>query len=107
MLQFAATMAGSLALLIGAYVVMLGLIFTPYIIFDWGLPATQALRESWNVMRGHKVQLLVLFFALFAVNMLGLLTCGAGMLVTIPVSVGAMTLFYDRIARPGNVFLHI
>ncbi len=107
LLQLCAAMVGSLALLIGAYVVMLGLFFMPFLVFDWGLTARQALSASWKLSSGYKLNLLVLMLALCGVNMLGMVTCGAGMLVTLPLSVGTFALFYDRIARPGNVYLDI
>lgn len=107
LLQVGAALLGSLALIIGTYVVMLGLFFTSFLVFDWGLPAKRAIVESWKLMRGYKAKLFVVMLALGCVNIVGLLTCGAGMLVTIPIAMAGLVLFYDRIARPGNVFFHV
>ena len=100
-----ATLLGSLALIIGAYIVMLGLMFTSTIIWDHGTSAVDAMKKSWEVMSGHKLQMFLLVLLLCVLNLVGMLMCGFGMLVTAPVSMGALATFYNRIAVAGNAYL--
>lgn len=103
---FGATMAGMLAFVIGAYVVALGLIMTTYLIVDHQASAMEAAKGSWKLMDGHKLQMFVLALALGGVNLVGMLACGIGMMVTVPLSIGTIALFYNRIARAGNAYLN-
>ncbi len=102
-----ATMVGMLGLIIGAYIVMLGLMFTQTIVWDHRLGAVDAMKRSWTLMDGNKLQLFVLMLAVTLLNIAGAMMCGVGMFVTAPLSVGVIVSFYDRIATPGNAYLRV
>ncbi len=107
LLQAVAIYTGVLAFIVGAIIVGLGLAMMPFLIVDWDLSAMQALKKSWSLMDGHKTNLFILGLALFVLNLVGMIPCGLGLIVTAPMSSGAMALFYTRIARAGDAYLRV
>lgn len=68
-----------------AFVLTLGLQLTMYLLCDYdNLSAIQALRESWHLMRGNKARLFYLSVSFFGVLLLGVLSCGIGLLWALP-----------------------
>lgn len=95
----------SLLMMIPTIVALLGLSFAPMLVWDHKFRAMSALRASWTLMDGYKLTMLWLWLVAGALNFVGALACGLGLLVTAPVTMGAIMLFYNRIARPGNSYL--
>lgn len=54
----------------------------------------QALRRSWDATRGHSLELVALLLVFLFINLLGLLLCGIGLLVTLPMTIVAFALVY-------------
>ena len=106
-LQGLAVGSGFFLLVVGMFVLMVGLAMVPFLILDHGMQPMQAIKSSWSLMRGHKLELFILLVVLTIINCGGMLACGVGMLVTTPLTYGAVALFYDRIAIPGNAYLRI
>lgn len=78
-----------------AFVVTLGLQLTMYLLCDYdNLTAAQALRESWHLMRGNKARLFYLSLSFFGVLLLGVLSCGIGLLWAVPYYYVTLGYFY-------------
>lgn len=69
----------------------------PLLVLDRGAEAPQALGQSWNMMRGNKAELFLLWLVLLPVNVLGLIPLGLGLIVTVPYSFAVLASFYDRL----------
>lgn len=98
-------MGGVILLVIPGYILMFGWMFWSLVIIDKNLGAVDALKASWRLTNGHKLNLFLLMLLLGLVNMVGMLACGVGMLVTAPLTLGAMVCYYDAVAQPGNAYL--
>lgn len=87
---------GSVLLIVPGVIFGLGTIFYMYFVAD-GESGTDSLRSSWTATHGHKLDLFVFGLAVFGINIVGMLACGVGMLVTLPVTMLAMAVIYTRI----------
>ncbi len=105
LLQTLGVVAGTLLCYIPGIVLMVGWFFHGVIIVDKNLGAVDSLKASWEIMNGHKLSFVGLIILLSIINGLGMLACGLGIIVTIPLQFGAMVSFYDAIAAPGNAYL--
>ena len=72
---------------------------------DKNLDAIEALKGSYALMDGHKVQFILLLLLCVALNIAGILACGVGVIATAIISGGALVSFYESIAEPGNAYL--
>ena len=70
--------------------------FTPYLIIDRKLGPIEALKESARLTKGSRWGLLFLGLSMVALNILGSLLFGLGLLVTIPISFCAHVWAYRR-----------
>jgi hypothetical protein len=98
--MYAAIALGFILLLVPGIIAALGLLATPYFVADTECSVGEALRESWEVTRGHRMQLFGLCIVLFLVLMLGVLALILGILVALPVVSVAMAAVYVRLS--GN-----
>ncbi len=89
---------GFVLLIVPGVILALGLVFTQLIVIDKNLDGIAAMKESWRITKGHKVQILLLLLALILVNLLGLVAFVVGLLVSIPVSQFAMAHAYRKIS---------
>lgn len=99
---------GAMFLIVPGIIFGVGFFFFGFIIADTGAGPIQALRESWRITRGKKLQLFALLVSLAIFNVLGLLFLGFGLLFTIAVSYFVLANAYrrlssDSVAAPGNV----
>lgn len=101
-------MLGATLLMMLGYVLGLVLLVVPGVIFFFGTMfysyfvadgdgAVDSLRKSWQATRGHKWSLFLFMFALGGLNILGMLACGVGVLVSAPVTMLALAIVYTRI----------
>ncbi len=80
--------------IIPGFIVLVRLQLTFFFIIDKDYGAIEAISKSWNATEGETINLLLLFLAFYLINMLGMLCCGIGMLVTAPMQVIGMALVY-------------
>lgn len=73
--------------------------FFSYLIVDKNLGVFDALKQSGEMTKDMKWKLLGFAFALFGLNLLGLLALGIGLLVTVPVSIVAYVSVYRALSR--------
>lgn len=96
-LMILAVILGLIALVVPGIILALGLSQYMLLIMDKDAGAVEALKGSWQMMRGYKWSYFGLGLCLIGINILGLLALGIGLLVTIPVSLAAVTAFYNRV----------
>jgi len=97
--------AGFLLLIVPGVIIGLGFYFVMHVVVDKNLRYVDALKASWRITRGYKVELLLLGLLCAGVMLLGALACCVGLLVAAPVVSGAVTVAYNRLAEPGNAYL--
>ena len=93
---------GLILLIVPGVIAALGLMFTSYLVVDKGRGPIEALKESWRITKGHRMQLFVLVLAIVGINILGLLALVVGLLVSIPVSMLAMVHAYRKIEHGAS-----
>lgn len=93
---------GFLLLVVPGVILMLGLLFSSYLIVDKKKGPIEAIKESWRITDGHKWQLLLFVLAIVGINLLGLLALLVGLLVTIPVSALAAVHVYRFLEHKAN-----
>lgn len=91
---------GLVLLIVPGIMVALGLGFAPYLVLERGLSAADALRASWQMMDGHKMELFLLGVAGVFIAVVSAIPLGLGLLVTIPLISFASAVFYNRVL-PG------
>lgn len=98
-------MLGMVLLIVPGIIMALGLMMTPFMVIDKNLSAVEALKGSWALMDGYKGQMLLVSIIGMAVNFAGVLMCGLGLLVSVPLTIGALASFYEFIAAPGGAYV--
>lgn len=106
-------LTGGLAYLVGVVVVILGIVGLyhvlaglsqwPFLLLDGGLGAREAVAASWRMMRGRRLALLNLWFAVAALNVVGLLLLGFGAIFTGAIGVAAFASFHHGLAVGEDV----
>ena len=88
---------GIAAILVGLWLVFLPLFFTLPLIADRDLSARDAIRLSWAQVRPRWRGILLAEIVYTLVMGCGVLACGAGLILTLPVVLGAMMLAYHEL----------
>ena len=99
-----ATMGGFFLLVIPAYIFMLGFFYAPVLVIDKNLSPMNAMKGSWRLTDGNKVNILIYFLLAGLMNLAGMLACGVGMMLTFPITWIGMMMLYDKLAEPGNAY---
>ncbi len=90
--------AGTILFIIPGIIAGLGLSMTYFILAENpALSPIDALKQSWEMMKGHKADLFVMFLALFGLSILCLFTLGIGFLWLAPYSQACLVKFYEEI----------
>lgn len=98
-------LAGTLVLVVPGVVIGLGLMFVMHVVVDKNIGYIEALKASWSITRGYKVELLLLSILCSLVCLLGAVCLVVGVFVAMPVAFGAVAVAYNRLAEPGNAYL--
>lgn len=89
------TGVGFLLCIVPGVIALLGLQFATHLIVDRNLAPVDALKESWRLTQGHKMNLFVFGLLVLAVHIAGFLACCIGaLLVSVPVTVIASCYVY-------------
>ena len=91
-------LVGLLLLVVPGVIAILGLMFTSYLIVDRGMGPIEAIKESWRMTKGHKGTLFLFTLTLLGLNILGFLALIVGLIVTVPISMLAVTHVYRKLA---------
>lgn len=89
---------GFVLLIVPGVIAALGLVFTPYLVVERGLAPIAAMKESWRMTEGKKLSLLWFMLLLIAINVVGALLLGIGLLVSVPVSILATVHAYRTLS---------
>lgn len=90
-------MFGLLFLIIPGIWFSIALSFATYYLVDRDGGVFDSLRMSWNITKGHIVQIFLFTLAIVGLNILGFLALGVGLLVTVPVSMIAYGSVYRQL----------
>jgi len=95
---FFAVLMGLILLVVPGIVFLIRLWFLGFVIVDKKAGPLDAIQQSWDISRGHTMDLLVLFIALVGLNILGAICLGIGLLVTVPISGLALAHIYRTLS---------
>ncbi len=93
---------GLLLFIIPGIIAALAISFAPYLVIDKKMGPIEALHESIRITHGHRWNLFVFSVLLLAVNVLGALFLGLGLLITVPVSALALVYVYRWLLTPDE-----
>ncbi|GEM_PF-1949636 len=96
--------AGLAFLILPGIIIGLGLSMSTFLVIDKNLKPMDAIKTSWALMKGHKVELFIFGIILAVFNFVGMLALCVGVIFTYAISIGAMAMFYDRLVEPGNAY---
>jgi hypothetical protein len=93
-----ASVIGYALCLIPGIIVTLGLSLQAYLIVDQGLSGVDALKKSWEITKGHRLNIFFFCIIAFFVYLAGLLACFIGaLLISAPLLMVAFAWIYMRI----------
>jgi hypothetical protein len=94
---------GVSCIVIGLWLIAVPLFFTLPIIADRDVSARDAIRLSWPQVRPRWGGILLAVIVYSLVMFCGVIACGVGIIITVPVVVGAMMLAYSELFRGFEV----
>ena len=98
LLYIIALTIGTILLIIPGIILALGLSMTFFIMVDEPeISGFDALKKSWDMMRGQKWNLFCLWLRLFGWFLLSILTCGIGFIFYVPYQVAVFQNFYRKL----------
>jgi uncharacterized membrane protein len=92
-----AVVMGLVLLVIPGIYILLRLWFVGFVLVDDRVGPIDAVQRSWDLTRGHAMDLLVFFIVLVGLNILGAVCLGVGLLVTVPITGLAMAYIYREL----------
>jgi uncharacterized membrane protein len=92
-----ATFFGFLLCIVPGVILALGLGLYSFVIVDEGASGVDALKRSWELTLGHKLNLFLVALIGVLVGVAGLLACGVGLLVVGPMGMVAQAWIYARL----------
>ena len=94
-----AVVIGLVLFLLPGIVVLLRLMFVGFVIVDERVGPIDAIQRSWDITRGHTLDLFLFYILLCGVNLLGAACLLVGLLVSIPITGLALAYVY-RVLKP-------
>ncbi len=88
---------GFILLIIPGIVISALYMFTPLFIAEQNLDFWAAMEASRELAKKHLFDLTVFVFLLYIINFVGIILCGIGILITIPLCYTAIALAYDQL----------
>lgn len=88
---------GLILLIFPGVIMLLRLWLVGFVLVDERTGPIDAIQRSWDITRGHTMDLLVLFIALVGLNILGCVCLVVGLLVTVPISGLALAYVYRQL----------
>ena len=102
-----AVLGGYLLLIIPGIILSYGWMFVIQTVIDKNITYVEALKVSWRLTDGHKVDLFVLTILFFFVYVAGILACCVGVILSMAIIQGSLAIVYNRLAEPGNAYLNV
>lgn len=97
-----ASVIGLILLIIPGLILITMFAFAKLLVIDRAMGPIDAMKESMRLTKGSRLKLFLLLLALLVINILGALTLLIGLLVTIPVSMLALTHAYRSLSHKGT-----
>ncbi|MBI5003769.1 DUF975 family protein [Candidatus Kaiserbacteria bacterium] len=91
--------AGLILLIVPGLILVTLFAFVKLLVIDRNLGPIEAMKESVQITRGHRLDLFLLILSLIAINILGAIALLIGLLLTVPVSVLALVHAYRTLAH--------
>ncbi|MEO7097547.1 MAG: hypothetical protein ABI175_30075 [Polyangiales bacterium] len=101
LLIFLVVFFGMILLIVPGIIAALGLSLTQYYVIDREMGPMEALRASWDAMKGNKGRMFGFMWAAFGIMLLGALACCMGTLAAAPTVGVAMAIIYLRVSGSG------
>ena len=99
---FYVTSIGYVLLLVPGLILSLGFTMSGLILVDRGLDPIQALTESWYMMRGQKMFLMLNYFLAGIVLVVGILMCFLGFIPSLMLMIMLAPVIYEMLDRHGK-----
>lgn len=96
------TSVGFLLCVIPGIVLALGWVFATVLVVDRERSAVDAIKESWALTRGHKMDIFVFWILGFFVGLLGLLACCVGIFPAMAVVLLAQIHIYEHLSAASD-----
>ena len=93
------TILGLIFFIIPGFIIAIGYGFYAFFIIDQNVNPFRAFKDSWQITKNHKAKLLIYTLCLFLLNLLGFLTLGIGLLITLPISITSLTYLYRTLSQ--------
>lgn len=90
---------GIFVLIIPGIIFALAFSMAPYLVIEKKMWTKKALKKSWDMTKGHWLELFLLGIAMAVINFLGAFLLLVGLLVTAPVSLLAMAHVYRKLSH--------
>jgi uncharacterized membrane protein len=88
---------GFLLLIVPGVILAIGLYNTMFFAADTDLGVVDCLKASWNSLAGQKGKFFAFLLVLGVLNIAGILACFIGLLVSVPVTILALSIVYTRL----------
>lgn len=93
---------GCVFLIVPGIILALGFSMTFYIMAeDPNISGLDAMKRSWNMMNGYKMDLFLFYLGFIGWYILSILTCGIGVLFLMPYVATAQLYYYRHVVRAG------
>ncbi|MBR3161500.1 MAG: DUF975 family protein [Bacilli bacterium] len=89
--------ACSLLLVIPGLIMALAYSFVTYLVIDSDVSGTDALKKGREMMKGYKMDYFVFLLSFFGWFLLGVCTCGIGLIWVLPYYYVANTIYYEKL----------
>ena len=93
---------GFVLLVIPGIIASVFLLFVPFIVIERGTGPIEAVKASFEMVKGHFWGVFLFMLAALAVNIVGMMLFGVGLLLTIPVTVIAIAHLYRTLSSMPN-----
>lgn len=88
---------GLVLLVVPGIIFLLRLWFVGFVVVDEQVGPLEAIQRSWDITRGHTLDLFLLFILLVGLNILGIIAILVGLLITLPMSGLALAFVYRHL----------
>jgi uncharacterized membrane protein len=93
-----AAIIGFVALIVPGIIVLTGLLPVMYLVLDRDDDAVETMQTAWNMTKGHKGAIFLIFCVLFLINIVGLLALIVGVFVTLSYSSVVEAVIYEELS---------
>lgn len=96
------TVFGLLLFIVPGIIAGIALLFVTYLVIDRDLGPVEAMKESLRITNGHRWNIVLFLLLILALNIVGALFLGIGLLITVPVSALALVHVYRWLLNPPS-----